>query len=87
MYLFVDLLIEGRYIESLKHNNSLSGSSNQRFIWNENPGRGKVIIDPQKIENIEQKVEIHSHEEGVKITGFPVINKKWLKENGLTEVK
>ena len=36
-----DLTIEGRYIDELRTYNGLHGSSNQRFMWNDNEGRGK----------------------------------------------
>jgi anaerobic ribonucleoside-triphosphate reductase activating protein len=68
-----DLVIEGRYIEELAHGDGLSGSSNQRYIYNENPGRGKVKVGDNV--EIDQDIEILPlGEDKYVITGFPFLN-------------
>lgn len=86
----LDLLIDGRFVQALKHEHTLSGSSNQRFWWLEKENRGKDIIDSSRIdETFDQMVEVHlGEEEGiVEITGFPSINPKFLKAMGLKILK
>lgn len=86
----IDLLIDGRYVDALRHYNSLSGSSNQRLWWLDKSGRGKDIVDASRVDStFDQEVEVHlSEEEGVvEITGFPSIDPKFLKAMGLKILK
>lgn len=81
---YIDLLIEGRFIQSLKHNHSLSGSSNQRLIWNENPGRGCNLISKESVDNNSQhNIQVYTNDNKIYVTGFPVRDKKWLSEMGI----
>lgn len=83
---YIDLVIEGRYIEDLRTYNGLHGSSNQRFIWNEQKGRGKDLIDEQKV-MFDQDIEVHVNGDRIEVTGFPELNKetkKYLKSVGIS---
>jgi len=83
---YIDLLIDGRYVEELRYTSGLAGSSNQRFHFNPLPGRGEARLSRDEI-SIDQHVEIHIDENSVDsviVTGFPVINRKFLREMGLT---
>lgn len=80
-----DLTIEGRYIDELRIDSGLHGSSNQRFIWNESPNRGKNLINESQV-IFDQAVEVHMDDvypDIIKITGFPTIDRKFLKKHGL----
>lgn len=79
----VDLLIDGRYEETLKNNNVMSGSSNQKFHFNCINGRGLTRIPRDTVE-IDQGVEIHdSRDDLIQITGFPNVDRKFFKTKGL----
>lgn len=79
----VDLLIDGRYEESLKNNNVLSGSSNQQFHFNCINNRGESRIPRHSVE-IDQSVEIHDGPQNlIQITGFPNVDRKFFKDKGL----
>ena len=83
---YIDLLIDGRYIEKLRYTSGLAGSKNQRFHFNQLPGRGEARIKREEV-LIDQAVEIHIDEDDasvVRITGFPSINRRFLKKYGLT---
>ncbi len=82
----VDLLIEGRYIDNLRTQSGLHGSSNQRFIWNSKKGRGKMLVNPEDIE-FDQDFEVHIQGDKIIVTGFPEMSKsarKHLKDLGLS---
>ena len=79
----VDLLIDGRYEETLKNNDVMSGSSNQKFHFNCINGRGLSRIPRDTVE-IDQGVEIHdSRDDLIQITGFPNVDRKFFKTKGL----
>jgi organic radical activating enzyme len=79
----VDLLIDGRYDESLKNDSVIAGSSNQKFHYNCINGRGLSRIPRDTIE-IDQSVEIHdSRDDLIQITGFPKVDRKFFKSKGL----
>ena len=83
---YIDLLIDGRYVEQLRYPSGLAGSSNQRFHFNSNPGRGEALIKKEEV-LFDQAIEIHVDDDDmnlIKVTGFPSINTRWLKEQGLT---
>lgn len=79
---YIDLLIDGRFEENKRVGHVLAGSSNQRFHFLDKPGRGRDKIDPAEVQ-IDQAVEVHLGEDAVEVTGFPAINRRWLKEHGL----
>lgn len=79
-----DLVIDGKFVESLKYSNALAGSTNQRFWFSSKPGRGRDRVDESAVMS-DQAVEIHSPDAAglVRITGFPDINHKYLRSLGL----
>lgn len=73
---YLDVLIDGRYIESERIYNGLAGSSNQNFhIFTD-----KISSDEL---NMDQEIEIHSLGELIQLTGFPLIDRNKLKEKGI----
>lgn len=80
--LFIDLLIEGRYIKELRSYSGLHGSSNQRFIWNENSDRGRSLIQEDSVV-FDQDFEVYSFNHSLFVTGFPDIDKEVLSDLGL----
>jgi anaerobic ribonucleoside-triphosphate reductase activating protein len=79
----IDLLIDGKYDQSLKNNNALAGSSNQNFHFNCTIGRGESRIPKDQI-LIDQEVEIHDGPDNlIQITGFPNVDRKFFKDKGL----
>jgi anaerobic ribonucleoside-triphosphate reductase activating protein len=79
----VDLLIDGRYEDSLKNNHVMSGSSNQNFHFNCIKNRGEFRIPRHSIE-IDHSVEIHGHDKDlIQITGFPNVDRKFFRDKGL----
>ena len=73
---YIDVLIDGRYVEELKVESSLRGSSNQEFyFFSDKISREELSFD--------QEIEISSLEEDIMMTGFPNISRKVLKELGV----
>lgn len=84
---YIDLLIDGRYVEELRYTSGLAGSSNQRFHFSKKPGRGEARVPRDQIE-IDQEVEIHAGEGSVvEVTGFPAVDKDHFKKLGLRVLK
>lgn len=82
---YLDLLIDGRFIEKLRYTSGLAGSSNQRFHFNSRDGRGESRISRDEVV-FDQAVEIHVDDTDpsiIRITGFPSIDRKWLRSQGL----
>lgn len=82
---YIDLLIDGRYMEQLRYTSGLAGSSNQRFHFSSLPGRGESRLQRAEI-LIDQAVEVHVDDIDpsiVRITGFPSIDRTFLKRHGL----
>lgn len=82
---YIDLLIDGRFIEKLRYTSGLAGSSNQRFHFNSREGRGEARISRDEV-FFDQAVEIHVDDDDpsiIRITGFPSIDRKWLRSQGL----
>jgi len=74
---YIDVLIDGLYIEEKRISSGLAGSSNQEFYFlTDKISRDKIVID--------QEVEIHSLGELIKITGFPLIDKNNMKLKGIS---
>lgn len=69
---YIDLLIDGKFVEELKVENGLRGSSNQNFIYLSSK------LTPEEIE-FDRAIEIGDSF----LTGFPIIDKKYLKEFGI----
>jgi anaerobic ribonucleoside-triphosphate reductase activating protein len=82
---YIDLLIDGRYVEQLRYTSGLAGSSNQRFHFSSIPGRGESRLKRSEI-LIDQAVEVHIDDvypDIIKVTGFPSIDRSFLKKHGL----
>jgi len=73
---FIDVLIDGKFEESFKITNGLRGSSNQNIISFSNK------IFEEEI-SIDHEIEISMLEEQIFLTGFPKLDKKYLKELGV----
>ena len=74
---YIDVLIDGLYIEEKRITNGLAGSSNQQFHYLSDK------ISSDSIE-IDQEVEIHLLGELIQITGFPLIDKINMKLKGIS---
>ncbi len=74
---YIDVLIDGLYIEEKRITNGLAGSSNQQFHYLSDK------ISSDSIE-IDQEVEIHLLGELIQITGFPLIDKVNMKSKGIS---
>jgi anaerobic ribonucleoside-triphosphate reductase activating protein len=73
---YLDVLIDGRYVESERIYNGLAGSSNQNFhIFS-----SKISSDEL---NMDQEIEIHSLGDLIQLTGFPLIDRNRLREKGI----
>lgn len=74
---YIDVLIDGLYIEENRITNGLAGSSNQEFHFlTDRISRDSLQID--------QEVEIHSLGDLIQITGFPLIDKINMKLKGIS---
>lgn len=74
---YIDVLIDGLYIDEKRITNGLAGSSNQEFHFLTD----KISRDGLQID---QEVEIHSLGELIQITGFPLIDKINMKLKGIS---
>ena len=73
---YIDVLIDGRYVEELKVESSLRGSSNQEFyFFSDKISREELSFD--------QEIEISFLEEDIMMTGFPNVSRKVLKRLGV----
>lgn len=80
---YIDLVIDGRYIDALRFSNGLAGSSNQRFHFLKAEGRGEARI-PEEVITIDQEMELHfEDDDAIQVTGFPEIDRARLKELGI----
>ena len=74
---YIDVLVDGLYIEEKRITNGLAGSSNQEFHFlTDKISRDSITID--------QEVEIHSLGDLIQITGFPLIDKINMKLKGIS---
>ena len=72
---YVDLLIDGRYIDELYINDGLRGSSNQNFYYFSDKLKEEEI-------KIDHEIEI-GFNNGLFVTGFPHVDRKILKQFGI----
>ena len=73
---YIDVLIDGRYIDEKRISSNLAGSSNQEFYFlTDKISRDNILID--------QEVEIHFSSGLIQITGFPILNRKELELKGI----
>lgn len=80
---YIDLLIDGRFVESLRYTDGLAGSSNQQFHFSNSPGRGRARIEEYEVQT-DQSIEISTRSDGLlEVTGFPAINRRLLSKLGL----
>ena len=73
---YIDVLIDGLYVDSLNSNVDLRGSSNQKFYFFSE----KIKEDEL---NFDQEIEINIVDDKVIVTGFPFIDRKVLKTFGV----
>lgn len=72
---YIDVLIDGKYVEKLKIDKSLKGSLNQNFHFLTNKiSKNEMVID--------QEIEI-GFNSNIYITGFPNLDKKIIKKFGV----
>lgn len=73
---YIDVLIDGRYVDELRISSGLFGSSNQNVhIYSDKISRDEILID--------QEVEIHFSSGLIQITGFPILDRKELELKGI----
>ena len=73
---YIDVLIDGLYIDEKRISSGLAGSSNQEFHFlTDKISRDNILID--------QEVEIHFSSGLIQITGFPIIDRKELELKGI----
>jgi anaerobic ribonucleoside-triphosphate reductase activating protein len=74
---FIDVLIDGLYIDEKRISSGLAGSSNQEFHFlTDKISRDNILID--------QEVEIHLLGDLIQLTGFPLIDKNNMKLKGIS---
>lgn len=73
---YVDVLIDGLYIDSLNSSVDLRGSTNQNFYF---------FSDKIKEEELkfDHEIEISNSNDSIILTGFPKLDKKYLKRFGV----
>ena len=73
---YIDVLIDGRYEEEFKTEDSLRGSSNQEFYFFSNKiSRDELFFD--------QEIELSLVDDNIVMTGFPNVSRKILKDLGV----
>jgi len=73
---YIDVLIDGRYEEENRVTDSFKGSSNQNIIYFSSKIKEEELI-------MDQEVEVCLRDDIISVTGFPSIDKKFLKEFGV----
>jgi anaerobic ribonucleoside-triphosphate reductase activating protein len=73
---YLDVLIDGMYVDELNIGVDLRGSSNQQFYFFSN----KIKEEELKFDH---EIEISSVDDKMIITGFPKIDRKYLKQFGV----
>jgi len=74
---YIDVLIDGRYEDKNRVTDSFKGSSNQNIIYFSSKLKEEEL-------NMDQEVEVSLSNDIICITGFPSVDKKFLKEFGIT---
>ena len=73
---YIDVLIDGVYVEELKSHSDLRGSKNQQFyFFSEKIKEEELLFD--------HEIEISRSDSDIILTGFPKINRKILLELGV----
>lgn len=73
---YIDVLIDGRYEKDKRISSEIKGSSNQNIIYFSSKIKEEELL-------IDQEVEICLEEDIISVTGFPSIDRKFLKEFGV----
>lgn len=73
---YIDVLIDGRYEDKNRVTDSFKGSSNQNIIYFSSKLKEEEL-------NMDQEVEVSLSNDIICITGFPSVDKKFLKEFGI----
>jgi anaerobic ribonucleoside-triphosphate reductase activating protein len=74
---YIDVLIDGRYEKDKRISSGIKGSSNQNVIYFSSKIKEEELL-------IDQEVEICLEGDIISVTGFPSIDRKFLKEFGVT---
>ena len=73
---YIDVLIDGRYEKDKRISSGIKGSSNQNVIYFSSKIKEEELL-------IDQEVEICLEGDIISVTGFPSIDRKFLKEFGV----
>jgi len=73
---YIDVLIDGRYEDHNRVTNCFKGSSNQNIIYFSSKIKEEELI-------MDQEVEVSLSDGIISVTGFPSIDKKFLREFGV----
>lgn len=73
---YIDVLIDGRYEDNNRVTNCFKGSSNQNIIYFSSKIKEEELI-------MDQEVEVSLSDGIISVTGFPSIDKKFLREFGV----
>ena len=73
---YIDVLIDGRYEDSLRIVDCIKGSSNQNVLLFSSKVKEEEIY-------LDQEIEIFENDGILGVTGFPVLDRKFLKSFGV----
>ncbi len=73
---YIDVLIDGRFEKDQRISSSLRGSENQNIIYFSSKIKEEEL-------NIDQEVEVCLEGDKISVTGFPSVDRKFLKEFGV----
>lgn len=73
---YIDVLIDGRYEKENRVSDCFKGSSNQNIIYFSSKVKEEELI-------MDQEVEVSLSDGIISVTGFPSIDKKFLREFGI----
>ena len=73
---YIDVLIDGRFEKDQRISSSLRGSENQNIIYFSSKIKEEEL-------NIDQEVEVFLEGDKISVTGFPSVDRKFLKEFGV----
>ena len=73
---YIDVLIDGRYEDHNRVTDCFKGSSNQNIIYFSSKVKEEELI-------MDQEVEVSIMDDIISVTGFPSIDKKFLREFGV----
>jgi anaerobic ribonucleoside-triphosphate reductase activating protein len=74
---YIDVLIDGRYEKDKRISSGIKGSSNQNVIYFSSKIKEEELL-------IDQEVEVCLEGDIISVTGFPSIDRKFLKQFGVT---